>query len=80
MAFASEIRCEISGEERWVEVRTNEFGDVLVYREERYRDGSDGKPPFRCLTLRPENANRLAKALSVAAQHNSLDSLLGNSN
>ena len=80
MALADEIRYEISGEERRVEVRTDEFGDVLVYREERYRDGSDGKPPFRCLTLSPENANRLAKALTAAAQHNSLDSLLGDSN
>ena len=49
---------------------------ILVYRQERYRDGSDSRR-YRCLTLTPENASRLATALLAHAEK-ALDQRLPN--
>ena len=49
---------------------------IRVYRQERYRDGSDSRR-YRCLTLTPENASRLATALFAHAKK-ALDQRLPN--
>ena len=49
---------------------------IRVYRQERYRDGGDSRR-YRCLTLTPENASRLATALLAHAEK-ALDQRLPN--
>ena len=49
---------------------------IRVYRQERYRDGGDSRR-YRCLTLTPEKANRLATALLAHAEK-ALDQRLPN--